>query len=471
MLEIRDPAIKLFGKTIPVVSSDKFQVLPGEDDGESSDSRSPWKRKEASEEETEKEPEQEKTAETMQQDEGSSPSEVVCLNQQTTSETSENQKLPNVEKHSAEGEALKEDKGSSEPKNSQERILRKPDVILPCPRCNSMDTKFCYYNNYNVNQPRHFCKSCQRYWTAGGAMRNVPVGSGRRKNKSAASHYCQVTVSNALQAGQCDPPDGVHHPSLKTSGTILTFGSDTSLRGSMDSVLNLAEKKVLNVTRNGFHKVDRTILASVPCRAGENGDDHTSGSTVTTTSSTDEGVKKVPQSQISQCLNGFTDQFPCFPGFSWPYPWNAAVPHPAFCPSSFPMSFYPAYYWNGTIPWYIPWFSPGQMGPSCGPNSSTLGKHSRDDDSLKQSDEENKSGNPVLVPKTLRIDDPDEAAMSSIWTTLGIKKEKVDSISAGGFFDGFQLSSEEKTHKTQSSRVLEANPVALSRSISFRESV
>lgn len=62
--------------------------------------------------------------------------------------------------------------------------LQKPDKVVACPRCNSQDTKFCYYNNYNVNQPRHFCKNCQRYWTAGGTLRNVPVGAGRRKNKS-----------------------------------------------------------------------------------------------------------------------------------------------------------------------------------------------------------------------------------------------------------------------------------------------
>ncbi|GMH05508.1 hypothetical protein Nepgr_007348 [Nepenthes gracilis] len=60
---------------------------------------------------------------------------------------------------------------------------KRPDKIIPCPRCESMDTKFCYFNNYNVNQPRHFCKGCQRYWTAGGALRNVPVGAGRRKSK------------------------------------------------------------------------------------------------------------------------------------------------------------------------------------------------------------------------------------------------------------------------------------------------
>ncbi|CAA0817878.1 Dof zinc finger protein DOF5.4 [Striga hermonthica] len=54
---------------------------------------------------------------------------------------------------------------------------------LPCPRCNSPNTKFCYYNNYSLSQPRHFCKSCKRYWTRGGSLRNVPVGGGCRRNK------------------------------------------------------------------------------------------------------------------------------------------------------------------------------------------------------------------------------------------------------------------------------------------------
>ncbi|CAO2842349.1 unnamed protein product [Amaranthus hypochondriacus] len=65
----------------------------------------------------------------------------------------------------------------------EDKNKMRPDKIIPCPRCKSMETKFCYFNNYNVNQPRHFCKGCQRYWTAGGALRNVPIGAGRRKNK------------------------------------------------------------------------------------------------------------------------------------------------------------------------------------------------------------------------------------------------------------------------------------------------
>ncbi|CAL0327498.1 unnamed protein product [Lupinus luteus] len=66
-----------------------------------------------------------------------------------------------------------------------ERSRARPqkDQALNCPRCNSTNTKFCYYNNYNLSQPRYFCKTCRRYWTEGGSLRNVPVGGGSRKNK------------------------------------------------------------------------------------------------------------------------------------------------------------------------------------------------------------------------------------------------------------------------------------------------
>ncbi|XP_010277571.1 PREDICTED: dof zinc finger protein DOF5.7-like [Nelumbo nucifera] len=65
--------------------------------------------------------------------------------------------------------------------------LRPPEQPLKCPRCDSSNTKFCYYNNYSLTQPRHFCKTCRRYWTKGGALRNVPIGGGCRKNKRGKS--------------------------------------------------------------------------------------------------------------------------------------------------------------------------------------------------------------------------------------------------------------------------------------------
>nr|AOT28202.1 Dof protein [Phyllostachys edulis] len=65
----------------------------------------------------------------------------------------------------------------------------RPNVELApnCPRCDSPNTKFCYYNNYSLSQPRYFCKGCRRYWTKGGSLRNVPVGGGCRKNRRGKS--------------------------------------------------------------------------------------------------------------------------------------------------------------------------------------------------------------------------------------------------------------------------------------------
>ncbi|OAY84431.1 Dof zinc finger protein DOF1.7 [Ananas comosus] len=72
---------------------------------------------------------------------------------------------------------------------------------LRCPRCESMNTKFCYYNNYNLSQPRHFCKCCRRYWTKGGALRNVPVGGGSRKNsKRGAAAAAAAAAGGAKRA-------------------------------------------------------------------------------------------------------------------------------------------------------------------------------------------------------------------------------------------------------------------------------
>ncbi|KAK6923253.1 Zinc finger, Dof-type [Dillenia turbinata] len=67
------------------------------------------------------------------------------------------------------------------------------EQALKCPRCDSSNTKFCYYNNYSLTQPRHFCKTCRRYWTKGGALRNVPIGGGCRKNKKIKSSASRLT--------------------------------------------------------------------------------------------------------------------------------------------------------------------------------------------------------------------------------------------------------------------------------------
>ncbi|KAJ0724723.1 putative transcription factor C2C2-Dof family [Helianthus annuus] len=73
---------------------------------------------------------------------------------------------------------------------------------LNCPRCASTNTKFCYYNNYNLSQPRHYCKDCRRYWTKGGTLRNIPIGGGTRKitkrNSSLNKHTSPVTPTTLM---------------------------------------------------------------------------------------------------------------------------------------------------------------------------------------------------------------------------------------------------------------------------------
>ncbi|XP_044511481.1 dof zinc finger protein DOF5.1-like [Mangifera indica] len=76
-----------------------------------------------------------------------------------------------------------------------------PETALKCPRCESTNTKFCYFNNYSLSQPRHFCKTCRRYWTRGGALRSVPVGGGCRRNKRSKGSSSKSPVSNDRPTG------------------------------------------------------------------------------------------------------------------------------------------------------------------------------------------------------------------------------------------------------------------------------
>ncbi|KAK4358768.1 hypothetical protein RND71_020997 [Anisodus tanguticus] len=83
-------------------------------------------------------------------------------------------------------------------KSEQEKKPRPAEQqAQKCPRCDSANTKFCYYNNYSLSQPRYFCKSCRRYWTKGGTLRNVPVGGGcRKKQKSSSKRSSQDNSLN-----------------------------------------------------------------------------------------------------------------------------------------------------------------------------------------------------------------------------------------------------------------------------------
>lgn len=100
---------------------------------------------------------------------------------------------------------------SSKPDAAAEKKPRPhKEQALNCPRCNSTNTKFCYYNNYSLSQPRYFCKTCRRYWTEGGSLRNVPVGGGSRKNKrssSSSAAAAPLLVSSKKVLNDLNPPN------------------------------------------------------------------------------------------------------------------------------------------------------------------------------------------------------------------------------------------------------------------------
>lgn len=411
----------------------------------------------------------------------------------------ENQ-APNGDERTEQGsksEAAKtEDDGSS-----RDKVLKKPDKILPCPRCKSMDTKFCYYNNYNVHQPRHFCKGCQRYWTAGGSMRNIPVGAGRRKSKSSSSNCRSILTPGSSLAAPVGDASLIPF-SVKGNEPVVTFGSDAPLCNSMASSLRVEEQNKISNPASTAHPISGKNLTCPPPTTISDSQDTESV----------KGTVSGHQNGLAGDCNGVTPvhPIPCFPGPPFMYPWNPAwngiaamatpicpaqtesvkssengngvnvqwnlppmVPVPGFCGPPIPFPLMPPSVWPFVSPWpngawSAPWLGPGYSMPAAPPTSSitcsdsaspVLGKHPRD--SNLHGDE--KSEKSLWIPKTLRIHDPDEAAKSSIWTTLGIEPGN------RGMFRPFQSKSGSKEQMSDAARVMQANPAAQSRFQSFQE--
>jgi len=365
----------------------------------------------------------------------------------------------------ADTEDSSADKQQGEAGNPKEK-LKKPDKILPCPRCNSMDTKFCYYNNYNINQPRHFCKNCQRYWTAGGAMRNVPVGAGRRKSKSASatSHFLQ-----RVRAGL--PVDPLVCAAAKTNGTVLSFGSAMSSLDLTEQMKQLKEKLV-------------------PIA----GDERSVGSRNQGPSAKAEDPDR--KENVTADKSARVVQHPCMTNGVAMWPFSCAPPVPAsacYGPGSIAIPFYPAAaaaaaYWGCMVPgaWSGAWpphsgqSETGSSITSASPAASTKsnicftpGKHPRDRD-----EEGGAKGNgKVWVPKTIRIDDVDEVARSSILSLIGIGGDKAGKDGGRGCKLARVFEQNEEAARTATPHsaaisglpFLQGNPAALSRSLTFQE--
>ncbi|XP_061960915.1 dof zinc finger protein DOF3.7-like isoform X2 [Populus nigra] len=118
----------------------------------------------------------------------------------------------------------------------------RPQEQLNCPRCNSTNTKFCYYNNYSLTQPRYFCKTCRRYWTEGGSLRNVPVGGGSRKNKRSTS---SSVATSSSKLPDLNPPSLSHFSSQNPKSTHE--GQDLNL-----AFPAMQDSQAMELLRSGF---------------------------------------------------------------------------------------------------------------------------------------------------------------------------------------------------------------------------
>ncbi|XP_047324730.1 dof zinc finger protein 1-like [Impatiens glandulifera] len=134
----------------------------------------------------------------------------------------------------------------------QKRPRPQKEKAVNCPRCNSINTKFCYYNNYSQSQPRYFCKTCRRYWTEGGTLRSVPVGGGSRKNKKSSSSSSRKEHVLDLNPIISSFPlsDHHHHNNSNTSASSQKGGQDLNLAYGYNSnlILNPSSAAANNLT-------------------------------------------------------------------------------------------------------------------------------------------------------------------------------------------------------------------------------
>ncbi|KAH7526428.1 hypothetical protein JRO89_XSUnG0056500 [Xanthoceras sorbifolium] len=138
--------------------------------------------------------------------------------------------------------------------------IPQPETALKCPRCDSANTKFCYFNNYSLSQPRHFCKTCRRYWTRGGALRNVPVGGGCRRNKKNKS-TSKSPVSSTHEKLQMGSNNNSNATSSLPSEILPNLSQQNPQLPFMSSLQNLTQYNLGNLGLN-FGGIQAQIGAS-----------------------------------------------------------------------------------------------------------------------------------------------------------------------------------------------------------------
>ncbi|XP_024030946.1 LOW QUALITY PROTEIN: dof zinc finger protein DOF3.4 [Morus notabilis] len=161
------------------------------------------------------------------------------------------------------GEQIRRPAKSQHPGGAAAATAAAEQEHLPCPRCDSTNTKFCYYNNYNFSQPRHFCKSCRRYWTHGGTLRDIPVGGGSRKNaqrsrtsaatssSSSTTSSTQNQISNPIRPA-LTPPRPPATPVLVPFSAAASQGFGGDVKAGVGGLCGGSFTSLLNTQGPGF---------------------------------------------------------------------------------------------------------------------------------------------------------------------------------------------------------------------------
>ncbi|KAK7263070.1 hypothetical protein RJT34_30654 [Clitoria ternatea] len=148
-----------------------------------------------------------------------------------------------------------ESRRATKPQNSAGAAPPAEQENLPCPRCDSTNTKFCYYNNYNYSQPRHFCKACRRYWTHGGTLRDIPVGGGSRKNakRSRTLHGVATSSSSSSVTSAAEHPLPTMAPIAAQGGPMnFVTGVDGDVKPNGNNVCGSFTSLLNNTQGSGF---------------------------------------------------------------------------------------------------------------------------------------------------------------------------------------------------------------------------
>ncbi|KAG8049023.1 hypothetical protein GUJ93_ZPchr0009g787 [Zizania palustris] len=139
---------------------------------------------------------------------------------------------------------------------------------LRCPRCDSTNTKFCYFNNYSLSQPRHFCKACRRYWTRGGALRNVPVGGGCRRNTKRSSKKSSRQGGGATTATSSSSTTSTSTTATTSSAAAATADVIASMQLGMphhfSGLQSAAAAAALEASLEGYHHHHQLPLLQTP---------------------------------------------------------------------------------------------------------------------------------------------------------------------------------------------------------------